>query len=69
MLQLLKTTNWIFKNFILYTIKVTRGIKPSFGAVRNIYTPSQGHKVFGLDQIENNMTLVAGGIERFRSIG
>jgi len=49
--------------------EVTRGIKPSFGAVRNIYTPSQGHKVFGLDQIENNMTLVAGGIERFRSIG
>jgi len=49
--------------------EVTRGIKPSFGAVRNIYTPSQGHKVFGLEQIENNMTLVAGGIERFRSIG
>jgi len=49
--------------------EVTRGIKPSFGAVRNIYTPSQGHKVFGLEQIENNMALVAGGIERFRSIG
>ena len=45
------------------------GINPQFGAVRNIYTPTNGHKIDGLEQIENNMNLVAGGMERFRRLG
>ena len=41
------------------------GIKPSFGAVRNIYTPNAGHRVNDLREIQNGMDLVAGGVGRF----
>ncbi|XP_076811249.1 uncharacterized protein LOC143456004 isoform X1 [Clavelina lepadiformis] len=45
--------------------QVTMGIKPSFGAVRNIYTPNAGHRVNDLREIQNGMDLVAGGVGRF----
>jgi len=52
-----------------FLTEVTRGIKPSFGAIRNIYTPNQGHRVDDLKQLENNMELVAGGKEKFYQMG
>ena len=39
--------------------------KPSFGAIRKLYTPTQGHSVNSLDLLEDNKVYVFSGRERF----
>jgi hypothetical protein len=39
--------------------------KPSFGAIRRLYTPVQGHSVNSLELLENNKFYVFSGAERF----
>jgi len=48
---------------------VTLGLKPSFGAVRNIYTPDGGTRVKSLEDIKSGKSYVAGGAENFRILG
>jgi len=47
----------------------TNGLKPSFGAVRNIYTPDGGTRVRNLEDIQSGKAYVAGGAESFRILG
>ena len=47
----------------------TNGLKPSFGAVRNIYTPDGGTRVRNLEDIQSGKSYVAGGAESFRILG
>lgn len=47
---------------------VTHGITASFGAVRNVYTPREGHRVMSLDTLEHGKKYVVGGTERFKKI-
>nr|CAB3236323.1 probable serine/threonine-protein kinase kinX [Phallusia mammillata] len=51
-----------------FLTQVTMGIKAPFGAVRNIYTPTAGHRVQDLQQLQNGMDVVAGGVEKFRPL-
>ncbi|XP_062326348.1 doublecortin domain-containing protein 2C isoform X2 [Osmerus eperlanus] len=47
---------------------VTRGVEASFGAVRNVYTPRDGHKIFDLDSLQHGERYVAAGGERFKKL-
>ncbi|XP_028327413.1 doublecortin domain-containing protein 2-like [Gouania willdenowi] len=55
-------------NFETLLREVTAGIQPSFGAVRNIYTPRGGHKVDRLDSMQSGEQYVAAGRERFKKL-
>ncbi|EDV20341.1 uncharacterized protein TRIADDRAFT_32084 [Trichoplax adhaerens] len=44
---------------------VTNGINSRSGAVRNIYTPTFGHKVQDMASIQQGGNYVAGGSEKF----
>jgi len=46
----------------------TEGLKPPFGAVRNIYTPDGGTRVENLDALQSGRSYVAGGSEGFRDL-
>ncbi|XP_059837952.1 doublecortin domain-containing protein 2 isoform X4 [Hypanus sabinus] len=54
--------------FDTFLNQVTKGINAPFGAVRNIYTPKEGHKVFDLDELENGGSYVAAGVEKFKTL-
>ncbi|XP_072417236.1 doublecortin domain-containing protein 2 isoform X6 [Chiloscyllium punctatum] len=54
--------------FDTFLNQVTKGINAPFGAVRNIYTPKEGHKVFDLDDLENGGSYVAAGVEKFKTL-
>ncbi|XP_072546562.1 doublecortin domain-containing protein 2C [Salminus brasiliensis] len=47
---------------------VTRGIEAPFGAVRNIYTPREGHRILGLEQLSHGEGYVAAGAERLKKL-
>lgn len=47
---------------------LTGRLKPSFGAVRNVYTPVNGHRVTELEKLKTNKQYVAAGTERFKKI-
>lgn len=55
-------------HFDAFLNMVTMGLKPAFGAVRNIYTPSQGHRVLDMRNINAGMCMVAGGVGRFQKL-
>ena len=55
-------------NFETLLREVTSGVKPSFGAVRHIYTPRAGHRVDCMDQLQNGEQYVAAGREKFKKI-
>ncbi|XP_064480138.1 uncharacterized protein LOC135393796 [Ornithodoros turicata] len=46
--------------------RLTDRIQPSFGAVRNVYTPRHGHRVCTIDDLRTNGHYVVAGYERFR---
>ncbi|XP_075545509.1 uncharacterized protein LOC142579325 [Dermacentor variabilis] len=48
--------------------KLTERIRPSFGAIRSIYTPRQGHRVSSIDDLHANERYVAAGYEKFRHL-
>ncbi|XP_052001173.1 doublecortin domain-containing protein 2 [Xyrauchen texanus] len=47
---------------------VTRGITAPFGAVRNIYTPNEGHRIVDLEQLVHGERYVAAGAERLKKL-
>ncbi|XP_075732921.1 uncharacterized protein LOC142775406 [Rhipicephalus microplus] len=48
--------------------KLTERIRPSFGAIRSIYTPRQGHRVSSIEDLRTNERYVAAGYEKFRQL-
>ena len=46
----------------------TCGVAASFGAVRNLYTPCEGHRVLNLSTLQHGEKYVAGGTERFKRL-
>ncbi|KAM5299351.1 doublecortin domain-containing protein 2 [Ctenodactylus gundi] len=55
-------------SFEVFLKEVTGGVRAPFGAVRNIYTPREGHRVRQLDQIQSGGNYVAGGPEAFKKL-
>ena len=53
-------------NFDSFLNEVTRLVRLSGGAVRNIYTPTQGHRINEVNDLVNNCYYVAAGTERFK---
>lgn len=43
-------------------------IKPSFGAVRNIYTPENGTRISNLSELSQSHSYVVGGFEHFKRL-
>ncbi|XP_063307747.1 doublecortin domain-containing protein 2 isoform X1 [Pelobates fuscus] len=54
--------------FEVFMKDVTSGVQAPFGAVRNIYTPRNGHKVNALDDLHTGACYVAGGRETFKKM-
>ncbi|XP_032895822.1 doublecortin domain-containing protein 2 [Amblyraja radiata] len=54
--------------FEAFLKEVTNGLEPPFGAVRNIYTPLQGHRVYQLQELDSGKQYVAGGKEKFKKL-
>lgn len=55
-------------NFETLLREVTGGVKAPFGAVRNIYTPKEGHRVASLEHLRNGEQYVAAGREKFKKL-
>ncbi|XP_062379177.1 doublecortin domain-containing protein 2 isoform X2 [Sardina pilchardus] len=54
--------------FDSFLSSVTLGIEAPFGAVRNIYTPREGHRIFDMDHLQHGEKYVAAGRERFKRL-
>ncbi|XP_063356287.1 doublecortin domain-containing protein 2 [Pelmatolapia mariae] len=54
-----------FDNFLT---SLTKGIEAPFGAVRRIYTATQGHQVHHLDDLQHGSVYVAAGNEAFKKL-
>ncbi|XP_041702938.1 doublecortin domain-containing protein 2C isoform X2 [Coregonus clupeaformis] len=54
--------------FDSFLSSVTRGVEAPFGAVRNVYTPREGHKIHDLVNLQHGERYVAGGGERFKKL-
>ncbi|XP_013772233.2 doublecortin domain-containing protein 2-like isoform X2 [Limulus polyphemus] len=55
-----------YRNYESVLNYLTEKLQPSFGAVRNIYTPVHGTKVEEIKYLKNNHKYVAAGNERFK---
>ncbi|XP_076999860.1 doublecortin domain-containing protein 2 isoform X2 [Tamandua tetradactyla] len=55
-------------SFDVFLKEVTGGVQAPFGAVRNIYTPQNGHRIRKLDQLQSGANYVAGGQEAFKKL-
>lgn len=55
------------RDFSSFLSRVTSGIRAPV-AVRNIYTPGEGHRVNRLDDLRSGHYYVAGGNENFKKI-
>lgn len=55
------------RDFSTFLNRVTSGIRAPV-AVRNIYTPSQGHKIHSLEDLVSGKYYVAGGSEQFKRV-
>ncbi|KAJ6664418.1 hypothetical protein lerEdw1_007075 [Lerista edwardsae] len=55
-------------SFDVFLKEVTGGVNAPFGAVRNIYTPRNGHRIRQLDDIQSGEHYVAGGREAFKKL-
>ncbi|XP_018125009.1 doublecortin domain-containing protein 2 isoform X1 [Xenopus laevis] len=54
--------------FDVFLKDVTGGVQAPFGAVRNIYTPQNGHRINSLDDLQPGECYVAGGRETFKKL-
>lgn len=55
-------------SFEVFLGEVTGGVQAPFGAVRNLYTPRQGHRVNRLEDLQSGQHYVAAGAERFKKL-
>ncbi|XP_067097789.1 doublecortin domain-containing protein 2-like [Osmerus mordax] len=55
-------------SFDSFLNNVTRGVEAHFGAVRNIYTPRQGHRILSLEILQHGEKYVAAGTEHFKKL-
>ena len=55
------------RDFSTFLNRVTSGIRAPV-AVRNIYTPCQGHKIRSLEELVSGKYYVAGGSEQFKRV-
>ncbi|XP_033914803.2 doublecortin domain-containing protein 2-like [Acipenser ruthenus] len=55
-------------SFESFLKEVTGGVQATFGVVRNIYTPRDGHRVGALDDLQSGEQYVAAGREKFKKI-
>ncbi|XP_036398097.1 doublecortin domain-containing protein 2 [Megalops cyprinoides] len=54
--------------FDSFLSSVTHGLEAPFGAVRNVYTPREGHRILDLENLQHGEKYVAAGVERFKKI-
>ncbi|XP_048084677.1 doublecortin domain-containing protein 2 isoform X2 [Alosa alosa] len=54
--------------FDSFLSSVTLGIEAPFGAVRNIYTPREGHRILDMEHLQHGEKYVAAGRERFKRL-
>lgn len=54
-----------FDNFLT---TLTKKVEAPFGAVRRLYTPTQGHRVQHLDELRHGSAYVAAGNETFKTL-
>ncbi len=54
--------------FDTFLASLTKVVGAPFGAVRRLYTPTQGHKVQRLDDLKDGSVYVAAGNERFKKL-
>lgn len=47
---------------------LTKTVEAPFGAVRRLYTPTEGHKVLHLDELKHGSAYVAAGNEPFKML-
>lgn len=57
-----------YRNLDMLLNYLTERLQPSFGAIRNIYTPVNGHPVKNLDDIVSKQKYVVAGNERFKKL-
>ncbi|CAM1328720.1 DCDC2 (predicted) [Pycnogonum litorale] len=56
------------RNFDSLLTFLTGRLKPKYGAVRNVYTPVNGHRVTELRKIKSNQSYVVAGKEKFKKL-
>lgn len=56
------------RNFEVFLRELTEKIRPSFGAIRSVYTPTNGSRVRDLEDLENNQKYVASGHDAFHKL-
>uniref|UniRef100_H3ALV2 Doublecortin domain-containing protein n=1 Tax=Latimeria chalumnae TaxID=7897 RepID=H3ALV2_LATCH len=66
------------KNFVItsryvatfdsFLSELTQRIDPPFGAVRSLYTPEEGHRVWDLASLQHRAVYVAAGTEGFKKL-
>lgn len=56
------------RDFGSFLSRVTSGLRAPM-AIRNIYTPREGHSVNSLESLQGDHYYVAGGSEHFKKIG
>ena len=57
-----------YRYFDVFLDDISDSMNAQFGAVRNIHTPMNGHKIKSLDQFEDGQTYVASGNGRFKRL-
>lgn len=60
--------NKYLRTFGSFLTHITQRLQPSFGAVRNVYSPIQGSRITSLDQLQPNHGYVAAGNDRFKKV-
>ncbi|CAL1263477.1 unnamed protein product [Larinioides sclopetarius] len=57
-----------YRNLDMFLTYLTERLQPSFGAIRQVYTPVNGHSVVSLDDLVSKQKYVVAGNERFKKL-
>ncbi|GIY83891.1 doublecortin domain-containing protein 2 [Caerostris darwini] len=57
-----------YRNLDMFLSYLTERLQPSFGAIRQLYTPINGHPVLNLDDLISKQNYVVAGSERFKKL-
>ena len=57
-----------YRTFESLLADITSHISPSFGAVRQLYTPTSGRKIESIEELDSGGTYIASGFERFKKL-